>query len=476
MEGRYKAYPEYKDSGVEWLGDVPQHWRIVPLKHLATLTPKKSGIDKQKMSESCSFVPMDKLKLNSLQLDETRLISDVYDGYTYFENEDVLVAKVTPCFENKNMAVAKNLVNGIGFGSSEIYVLRTNTKFNNQFLFYRLQEDGFMEIATAAMSGAGGLKRVPAEVINTFLAAIPSYEEQQKIANFLDHETAKIDTLIAKQEKLIELLKEKRQAVISHAVTKGLNPDAPMKDSGVEWLGEVPEHWDVARLKHLIKSLESGCSVNAADIPAKENEIGVLKTSCVYTRRFRAGENKTVVIEDLSRVKCPVRKGAIIISRMNTPDLVGASALVETEAKNLFLPDRLWQTIFNEEFEVNPEFLAYFMTVEGFRNQISLSAEGASSSMQNIAKEDYLAINALLPQLREQVEIVSCIKEKEAKFLLLEEQAMSAIELMKERRTALISAAVTGKIDVRDWQESIQAIPQRRMQKQPQKPPQGVQG
>ncbi|MBE4020155.1 hypothetical protein HJ130_14565 [Vibrio parahaemolyticus] len=135
MTGRYKAYSEYKDSGVRWLGSIPSHWQVIPLKHLAVLNPKKSAMDNQLLSEHCSFVPMDKLKLNSLQLDETRVISDVYDGYTYFENNDVLVAKVTPCFENKNMAVAKNLKNGVGFGSSEIYVLRTNSKLNNQFLF-----------------------------------------------------------------------------------------------------------------------------------------------------------------------------------------------------------------------------------------------------------------------------------------------------------------------------------------------------
>src|SRR5690606_9825441 len=172
---------------------------------------------------------------------------------------------------------------------------------------------------------------------------------------------------------------------------------AKYKDSGVEWLVEIPSHWHVSKLKYVIATLESGCSVNAADIPAREDEIGVLKTSCVYTRTFRVIENKTVFTEDLSRVKCRVRKGSIIISRMNTPELVGASALVEVEANNIFLPDRLWQTIFRNEKETNAKFLAYFMMTEGFRSQITLGAEGASSSMQNIAKENYLKINCITP-------------------------------------------------------------------------------
>lgn len=448
---KYQAYPKYKDSGVEWLKEIPKDWSVVPLKYIAELTPKKSELEESIMSDKCTFLPMEKLKLNSITLDEIRTVKDVYDGYTYFKDGDVLIAKVTPCFENKNMAIAAGLTNGIGFGSSEIYVLRANELINNRFLYYRLQEDNFMAVATGAMTGAGGLKRVPSETVNNFTIAIPTTNDQTQIAAFLDHETAKIDTLIEKQQQLIELLKEKRQAVISHAVTKGLNPDAPMKDSGVEWLGEVPKPWDILRLKHLIQSLESGCSVNAADIPAKDNEIGVLKTSCVYTRQFRVEENKTVILDDLSRVKCPIRKGAIIISRMNTPELVGASALVDVDAENIYLPDRLWQTIFNDNYAINSEYLAHFMTVTGFRNQISLAAEGASSSMQNIAKEDYLAINTLLPPLNEQLSIIEYLRSTTDKFDGLVHKANTAINLMQERRTALISAAVTGKIDVRHW-------------------------
>ncbi|WP_337161207.1 restriction endonuclease subunit S [Vibrio alginolyticus] len=447
MTGRYKAYPEYKSTDEVWLGDVPSHWRVLKINRLTIV---KRGASPRPIDDPKYFD-------ESGEYAWVR-IADVTASDTYLANTTQrlsplgasLSVKLEPdeLFLSIAGTVGKPCINKIKACIHDGFVYFPEYKENTKFLFY-------IFAAGEAYKGLGKFGtqlNLNTETVGGIKIGIPCIEEQHKIVNFLDHETAKIDTLITKQEKLIELLKEKRQAVISHAVTKGLNPDAPMKDSGVEWLGEVPEHWTVMRLKHLIKSLESGCSVNAADIPANKNELGVLKTSCVYTRRFRASENKTVVKEDLSRVKCPVRKGAIIISRMNTPELVGASALVDTEANNLFLPDRLWQTIFNEQFEVNPEFLAHFMTVEGFRNQISLSAEGASSSMQNIAKEDYLAINALLPQLKEQAEIVSYIKENEAKFLRLEAQAVNAIELMKERKTALISAAVTGKIDVRDWQ------------------------
>ncbi len=211
-------YAPMKDSGVEWLGEVPNHWVVTPIKRIAELTPKKSQIRDKKVLE-CSFVPMDKLKQDSLVLDESKLISEVYDGYTYFENEDVLIAKVTPCFENKNMVVARDLVNGIGFGSSEIYVLRTNNNIANDFLYYRLQENVFMDIATAAMSGAGGLKRVPADVITNFSIALPTEREQLEIVGFLKKRLKQLDLLSSKAKSAIILMKERKTALISAAVT-----------------------------------------------------------------------------------------------------------------------------------------------------------------------------------------------------------------------------------------------------------------
>ncbi|PMM66289.1 restriction endonuclease subunit S [Vibrio splendidus] len=453
MTGRYKAYPEYKDSENRFVQHIPKHWSRVIVGGVSDVIdpqPDHRAPAIAKDGQGFPYIGIRDVNIDgTLNFSTARCVEESavikQERSFRIKVNDIVFCKVGTLGEPRKIKP-----HGRCALSATLVLIKASSKIDSQYLLYALDSYPVQSqtdlLATGSTRAALGIQQ-----IRKFQIPFAPLKEQQKIASFLDHETVKLDTLIAKQEKLIKLLKEKRQAVISHAVTKGLNPDAPMKDSGVEWLGGVPEHWEVMRLKHLIKSLESGCSVNAADVPAKENELGVLKTSCVYTRRFRASENKTVVVEELSRVKCPVRKGAIIISRMNTPELVGASALVDTKASNLFLPDRLWQTIFDERFEVNSEFLAHFMTVEGFRNQISLSAEGASSSMQNIAKEDYLSINVLLPKREEQTQIVSYIKESEANFLRLETKALNAIQLMKERKTALISAAVTGKIDVRNW-------------------------
>lgn len=442
---KYKAYPEYKDSGVEWLGEIPNHWTTLAIKHVAQLNPSKSCIGIEKMKGMCSFIPMEKLKFNSLSVDDVKDVSDVYNGYTYFENEDILIAKVTPCFENKNMVVAHDLHNGIGFGSSEIYVLRCKDIINNDFLFYRLQEDNFMSIAEGAMTGAGGLKRVPSDILNNFKFGLPRIKEQSIIVNFLKHETAKIDILIEKQQQLIELLKEKRQAVISHAVTKGLNPHVPMKDSGVEWLGEVPEHWELVPLKYL-------CNFSGGGTPTKDNlsywqggtvpwvspkdmkSFWISETQDYVTPKA-VSESSTNYIEEGSLLMV-VRSG---ILQRNIPVAINIVKVTMNQDMKALR--------FNERMKAH--YAAYF--INGNVNSLLLEWTKEGATVESIEHE-YLA-NGLIPvpPIDEQHSIIKSISGQMIRFELLEEKALTGIRLLQERRTALISAAVTGKIDVRDW-------------------------
>ncbi len=207
-----------KDSGVEWLGQVPEHWTLTRFKYEAVLNPRAATIDLSPSME-CNFVPMEKLKTDSLLLDETRTVSDVFSGYTCFYDGDVLMAKVTPCFENKNIAIAAELKNGVGFGSTEIFVLRPKLSIDKRFLFYRLQEEEFMNMATSAMTGAGGLKRVPTEVVNNFQFALPPLAEQLKICEYLEEQKERFGALDAFAQLQVELLRERRTALISAAVT-----------------------------------------------------------------------------------------------------------------------------------------------------------------------------------------------------------------------------------------------------------------
>lgn len=213
------------------------------------------------------------------------------------------------------------------------------------------------------------------------------------------------------------------------------------KDSGVEWLGEVPEHWSAHHLKRTITKIESGTSVNAADYPAELGALGVLKTSCVYTGQFDWKENKTVDDNDLEKVSCPLVLNTLVVSRMNTPELVGATGLVTEAPQNIYLPDRLWQVYF--EKTQSPLFIFYFTKSFEYRTQVKTVCSGTSSSMQNLGQDDFRAILLAVPSLHEQTQIARFLDYETARIDALIEEQKHLIELLKEKRQAVISHSVT---------------------------------
>ncbi len=444
---KYQTYPEYTDSGVEWLGEIPEHWWLTRIKYVAELTPRKPTIDRRL---DCSFIPMDKLKTDSLVLDETRRIDAVYDGYTYFADGDILMAKVTPCFENKNIAIANGLKNKIGFGSSEIYTIRSSEKVDNRFLFYRLQEDGFVDLAVGSMTGAGGLKRVPSETVENYTYASPAEEEQKKIANFLDHETAKIDTLIDKQQQLIKLLKEKRQAVISHAVTKGLpsatGSNAPMRNSGVEWLGEVPEHWVVRRLKHTSK-LQSGIP-KGKDLTGKASiSVPMLRVANVQDGYLNLDDVHEMDIEPEQLARYSLEKGDVLMNEGGDNDKLGRGAVWQGEIETCIHQNHVFAI---RPYSIEPVWLDLLTRASYAKFHFFRTAK-QSTNLASISSTNIKETPLVIPSEHERQEIIDYVHRKVDALGKAEEKCSAQIALLQERRTALISAAVTGKIDVRNW-------------------------
>ena len=309
------------------------------------------------------------------------------------------------------------------------------------FLYYVLPQF----VIENASTNIYGAKILNQELIkNANLLELP-FDEAQTIANFLDHETAQIDTLIAKQEKLIELLKEKRQAVISRAVTKGLNPNVAMKDSGVEWLGEVPEHWETTKLKFVVKQI-----VDAEHKTAPYFEDGrylVCRTTNVRDGKLRleGGKytNHQTYIEWTQRATPEI--GDILFTR----EAPAGEACVYDGSIPLCLGQRM--VLFKLDKEtILPEFLLYSIysgLADDFIKQLS---QGSTVTHFNMADIQNIPLFEL--PMTEQEQIVQYLKNKLNEFQKLEDNANKAIQLMQERRTALISAAVTGKIDVRNWQ------------------------
>ncbi|MCU4451065.1 restriction endonuclease subunit S [Acinetobacter lwoffii] len=444
---KYQKYAEYKDSGVEWLGEIPGHWDSKPLKYLCTYNDEVLSETTYKEAE-IQYIDIGSVSaVDGISHIETMIFKDAPSrARRIVKDGDVIVSTVRTYLE----AIApidnppENLIVSTGFA-----VIRPNQYLYKGFAAYCLRAKGFIKEVVARSVGVSYPAINSSELVNITIPSV-EYSEQVKIANFLEYETSKIDSLIAKQKKLIELLKEKRQAVISHAVTKGLNPHVTMKDSGVEWLGQVPEHWKCIKIKHITTTFEQGWSPQCDSRPAESHEYGVLKVGCVNGGSFRSSENKALPPELEPRLQYLIQKDDLLISRANTKELVGSASVVNGDYPNLILCDKLYRLRFSKN--VLPEMVSLYLSIGAVRKQIELGATGASHSMQNIGQDTIKELYYLLPPYEEALNILESIKQSNQKFDELTKKAESAIQLMQERRTALISSAVTGKIDVRNWQ------------------------
>ncbi len=442
----FPRYPKYKESGVEWLGQVPEHWEVRRLRYCAQLNPSKSEVAGLAGDTKVSFLPMEAIgEDGSLDLERERPLCELESGYTYFRDGDVTIAKITPCFENRKGAIMRGMLNGIGFGTTELIVARPfKGKLDAQFLHYLFLSPNFRKIGESHMYGAGGQKRVPDEFVRNFISGVPSLAEQTAIAAFLDRETGKIDALVAEQERLMALLKEKRQAVISHAVTKGLNPKAPMKPSGIEWLGDVPAHWEVKRLKRMCSVISKGTTPSTVGADFTTEGIRFLKAENITESgvdampEFYISEEAHAV---LSRGALQAGDVLVVIAGATT----GKSAVLSAK----FLPANTNQAVcYLRPFETEiSAYISLWISTKTIRNFILLAT--VQSAQPNLSMEDLGNIPLPVPPRPELQKIMAVLGKETERFDSLTAEAQRAIDLLQERRTALISAAVTGQIDVR---------------------------
>ncbi len=429
---KYKAYPEYKDSGVEWLGEIPIHWEILRHKYVAFFIKGKipTNLLEQPLKNTLPYLSMECLRNNTT------------DKYALISNDVRIVLEGQPLIIWDGSNAGEFFKGKSGILSSTMATATLTYPLHPQYYWYVcISIEPEMRKNAVGM----GIPHVNGDELKSISVSIPSFCEQKQIAVFLDHETAKIDNLIEKQQQLIELLKEKRQAEISHAVTKGLNPDVPMKDSGVDWLGEVPAHWELIPLKYL-------CNFSGGGTPTKDN-LSYWKGGTVpwvspkdmksfwisetqdYVTPKAVSESSTNYVEEGSLLMV-VRSG---ILQRNIPVAINIIKVTMNQDMKALK--------FNERMKVH--YAAYF--INGNVNSLLLEWTKEGATVESIEHE-YLA-NSLIPvpPIEEQYSIIKSISQQMKRFESLEEKAIIGIRLLQERRTALISAAVTGKIDVRDW-------------------------
>ncbi|HAJ6270049.1 restriction endonuclease subunit S [Escherichia coli] len=401
---KYRAYPEYKDSGVEWLGEIPVHWNINRLGHFFEERREKvSDKDFPALSVTMQgIVP---------QL-ETAAKTDAGDNRKLVLKDDFVINSRS---DRKGSAGVSRLNGSVSLISIVMQPKKINVNFAHHLLrSYPFQEE-FYRYGKGIVADLWSTNA--SEMKNILLPEIPG-SESENIANFLNYETAKIDILIEKQQQLIELLKEKRQAVISHAVTKGLNPDVPMKDSGVEWLDEIPAHWRICKLKNLAKIC------NGQDYKLVQAETG-------YPVIGSGGQfawANTFLYD----------KPSVLLGRKGTID------------KPLYIDKAFWTVdtmYYTEVFDCIIEKYLYYLALTIQFNRYATNTALPSMTQEHLGNYSF----SLSFNLSEQKLIINSIEKSLIKIDALTEKQLKQIELLKERRTALISAAVTGKIDLRNW-------------------------
>jgi type I restriction enzyme S subunit len=437
-------YKRYRQSGADWLGIIPDHWLAARVKTVFEIRKRIAG----ELGHDVLSVTQQGLKIRNTDSNDGQLSMD-YSKYQLVEPDDFVMNHM----DLLTGYVDVSKFHGVTSPDYRVFTARKK-EVSLKFFLYLFQNGYQQRIFYAFGQGASGLGRwrMPTDSFNDFILPVPPLSEQTAIATFLEHETSKIDALVEEQRRLIELLREKRQAVISRAVTKGIDPNVAMKNSGVEWLGEVPEHWETTRIKHI--------SAHVVDClhttPTYDGyvEYPAVRTADVERGRLLLEQARLVsrdVYEERIQRLAPAA-GDILYSREG--ERFGMAALVPPDV-DLCLGQRMMM------FRVKPiaasGYVMWTLNSEPIYQQVMAGVAGATSPHVNIS--DVINFHMPSPPISEQLEIANFLEHETSRLDELIAEAKNGISLLQERRDALISAAVTGRIDVRGLVEAKAQVP-----------------
>lgn len=433
--GKYHSYGSYSDTDAIWYKQKPSHWKCERFKYHFVEKKKRSASDLSAGAISFGEV---------VYKDEEKLSQETKDSYQEVLSGEFLVNPLNLNFDLKSLRTALSSIDAVV--STGYIVLQGREKIYPRFARWLLHQ---FDVSHMKTLGSGVRQTINYADIGNSLFCLPPADEQRTIAAFLDYETARIDKLIAQQQRLIELLKEKRQAVISHAVTKGLNPDAPMKDSGVEWLGEVPELWGVGRIGYY-------CRIENGTTPSKLNQEYWSDGSVPWLSSGAVNQYEITEASEMISVtalsECSLRllpKNTLVVGMIGQGKTRGMSAITRISAS---INQNLAAIIPNAK--ISSDFLHFVLQAA----YVALRETGRGGNQAALNCELISDLRFAKPDLDTQLKIVRYLKNKCSQFDKVTERTNTSLELLQERRTALISAAVTGKIDLRYWAEPIKEV------------------
>ena len=423
----------------------PEHsW---PGKRLRFLTHRGLSDEQRRVlasAKQAAFLPMEAIG-NRGELDSsvTRDVGALRNGYTLFFDGDVLVAKITPCFENGKGALVHGMPDGIGFGTTELHVLRPTREIDGRFLYYVSASDSFRRLGEAAMYGAAGQKRVPEDFVRDYRVSLPPITSQRAIADYLDREIARFDRLVAVKTRMLHLLDRKRRTLITSAVTRGLDPDVPFRDSGNTLLGEIPAHWMVTRLK-FVGDVRTGLALGKKTKSFNSVEYPYLSVANVQDGHLDLSSVKTVRLPKREAESFALHSGDVLMNEGGDDDKLGRGCIWRGEMEVC-----LHQ---NHVFAVRPrgvrsEWLNLWTSSEQAKSYFLCHAKRATN-LASISASNVRELPLPIPPVHEQDEIVDHVTAAGAALDRTRTAAAHTVYLLDERRAALISAAVTGQIDI----------------------------
>lgn len=444
-----KRYDSYKDSGIEWIGEIPSHWEHTRIKF--TVNEKGSiFIDgdwiesKVIIEEGIRYITTGNVKVGCYSEQGSGYISnqtfkdlnctEVFEG-------DLIISRLN--YPIGRACIVPNLNSRI-VTSVDNVIYRPDKNLNKKFLLHLFSSKQYFE-HTELISRGATMQRISRGMLGNLKIPLPTSDEQIAIANYLDQKTAQIDELIAKKERLIQLLEEERTALINQAVTKGIDPTVPMKDSGIEWLGEIPEHWEVTKIKTVTKKIGSGVTPKGGAEIYELSGIPLLRSQNIYFDGFRL-ENVAYITSEIhdSMKNSQVQLGDVLLNI--TGGSIGRCFYVTDEFSEANVNQHV--CIVRPNNRIITEFLYYVLSSSIGQHQIDLCQTGGNREALNF--EQLKNFFLCLPEVEGQKSIVQQLSFKLNSIKLAVEKIRKEIELLKEYKTALISEVVTGKVDVRN--------------------------
>jgi type I restriction enzyme, S subunit len=433
-----------------WVSRVPAGWRLSRLRFVAKVNPTKREVRALPADREVSFVPMEAVgEWGGLRLDATKSLGDVIDdGFTYFRDGDVVVAKITPCFENGKGALAEGLVGGIGFGTTELHTVRAGPDLEPRFLFYLTMSHPFRSMGAAEMYGAGGQKRVPDSFVDDFVVPVPPRLAQRAIVSFLDRKTAALDSIISAKMRLARILHERREALITKMLVSGVGGAKATLDAGPV-LGRIPSHWQLVRAKYFLKLTTSG---------SRGWGEYFSDTGALFLQSGNLGDALRLDLRTVQRVDPPpgsegtrtrVAAGDVLVCI--TGAYTGNVALVDQDLGEAYVNQHI-ALVRPDATRLSPAFLAYYLASPFGRYQFELAQYGGTK--QGLGLDDVRNVVMPLPPCEEQIAIVEALRGQTRALDDAAQLVASSVDGLQKCRSALITAAVAGELDVQAEKEA----------------------